>query len=155
MATRREYFCKTCRMLVWAGSFFNALKNAAENHVPACPECGGDRTLRLTFELGEGVGPRSWDVVHAFFPSKKLPYESVHWPKEDGTPVTFYPFLVVLGKPDHEEETSVWLPYWHLEQNGDKTRYKYGQWAPLMEMAIFEDLLRQARDAGVRLNGLL
>jgi hypothetical protein len=63
-----------------------------------------------------------------------------------GGTVTFYLFLIVTKREGRDK--AVWLPYWHVTQDGEKKTIKYGQWAPFMDMELFEDLLSQARSAG-------
>ncbi len=46
---------------------------------------------------------------------------------------------------------SVWFPYWHVVGHLKKPKYKYGQWAPFMDMRLFGELLRQAEDKGYAL----
>ena len=59
----------------------------------------------------------------------------------------FFPFLVILRTAD-STELSCWLPYWHLLHKNGGTELKYGQYAPMMQADLFEDLLRKARGAG-------
>jgi hypothetical protein len=41
-----------------------------------------------------------------------------------------------------------WLPYWHTEEKGGMVKKKAGQWAPAMNVYLFECLIGQARRKG-------
>jgi hypothetical protein len=96
------------------------------------------RALHLSFDFALGVQDKNAEVLASFYP---------HQPEDwRGGTVTFYPFLIVTKREGRDK--AVWLPYWHVTQDGEKKTIKYGQWAPFMDMELFEDLLSQARSAG-------
>ncbi|MFI5386431.1 MAG: hypothetical protein ACHQ50_09955 [Fimbriimonadales bacterium] len=69
------------------------------------------------------------------------------WLDRDGSKVTFYPFLVVVARPNTEK--AIWMPYWHVvEKAGRGPANKYGQWAPHMRISLFENLISKARADG-------
>jgi hypothetical protein len=87
------------------------------------------------------VPHKNAEVLASFYP-----HQLERWCDSGGRKVTFYPFLIVTKR--EERDQAVWLPYWHVVRNGEKVNRKYGQWAPFMDMKLFEDLLSKARDAG-------
>ena len=96
------------------------------------------RALHLSFDFALGVQDKNAEVLASFYP---------HQPEDwRGGTVTFYPFLIVTKREGRDK--AVWLPYWHVTQDGEKKTIKYGQWAPFMDMEFFEDLLSQTRSAG-------
>ena len=64
----------------------------------------------------------------------------------DGNTITFYPFLVVVER--HGRGNAIWLPYWHVVEDGIRRKKKFGQWAPFMDEKLFVDLIVQARENG-------
>ena len=139
MATRHTFRCPACEEETPERTLFAALKAVADNRKPACRGCGDDSTaLHLSFDFALGVQDKNAEVLASFYPH----------PPEDwrGGTVTFYPFLIVTKREGRDK--AVWLPYWHVTQDGEKENLKYGQWAPFMDMELFEDLLSQARSAG-------
>lgn len=97
--------------------------------------------LHLRFDFGlDAVGKDQ--VVEAAF----VPRNPESWPDSLGRTVTFWPFLVITRR--EKRDRAVWLPYWHIVEDGPRRISKYGQWAPFMDDVLFADLLRQARDSG-------
>jgi hypothetical protein len=141
MTTRHTFRCPECPEETRKSTLFGAVKAVAEHNKPACRRCGGSTTLHLTFDFALCVQEKNAEVLACFYPD---PPEE--WPCE-GRTVTFYPFLIVTKREGRDQ--AVWLPYWHVVRNGEKRDHKkYGQWAPFMDMRLFEDLLSQARNAG-------
>ncbi len=103
--------------------------------------CGAETALHLSFDFALDVPHKKTEVLASFHPR---PLE--HWCDSGGRTVTFYPFLIVTKREGRDQ--AVWLPYWHVVEGGEKVNRKYGQWAPFMDMKLFEDLLSQARNAG-------
>jgi hypothetical protein len=96
------------------------------------------RALHLSFDFALGVQDKNAEVLASVYP---------HQPEDwRGGTVTFYPFLIVTKREGRDK--AVWLPYWHVTQDGEKENLKYGQWAPFMDRELFEALLSQARNAG-------
>jgi len=96
------------------------------------------RALHLSFDFALGMQDKNAEVLASFYP---------HQPEDwRGGTVTFYPFLIITKREGRDK--AVWLPYWHVTQDGEKENLKYGQWAPFMDMEFFEDLLSQTRSAG-------
>jgi hypothetical protein len=95
--------------------------------------------LRLSFDLGLNA-PNPPCVLRDCF----VPRELESWKEKDGSPVTFYPFLVILNRG---RRLAAWLPYWHVVERKKREIKKYGQWAPLMDFKLFSDLLAQARSS--------
>jgi len=116
------------------------VKNVAEDNKPACRSCGASTDLHLSFDLALCVQDKDAKVLASFYP-----HQLEEWPCE-GRTVTFYPFLIVTEREGRDR--AVWLPYWHVVRDGGKDNPKYGQWAPFMDMELFEDLLSQARNDG-------
>jgi hypothetical protein len=122
------------------------VKAVADNRKPECRRYGTSTTLHLTFDFALGVQDKDAEVLASFHP---CPPED--WCLVSGKrTVTFYPFLVVTKREGGDR--AVWLPYWHVVGDGEKVERKYGQWAPFMDMELFEDLLAQARNKSF-LNG--
>jgi hypothetical protein len=113
-----------------------------------CKTCAKGAELRLSFPYGLEAGAWTYKVLDAFSPD-----EPESWDKQDGSKVTFYPFLVVMGYVDNPVRTdngfAFWFPYWHIEQDEKGTvKRKYGQWAPCLDHGILTSLLGQARRKG-------
>ena len=142
MSTSRYFACKKCSKKEWAGKLFNALRASAEGESFDCPECNSLRQLELTFTFGLGAGSYEYHVVDCY-----LPDDITTWEDGEGCKVEFFPFLVVLGGTQHTE-TAIWLPYWHLHYRPDKVRTKYGQWAPIMNIATYKQLQAKAQRDG-------
>jgi hypothetical protein len=145
MATKQTVRCLKCGDTPVKGTLFRALLDIAENpNDRKCKHCGSDVSLCLGFEFGLDAADKESVIERVF-----RPRDLERWPSTDGSTVSFYPFLVVLNRKNRER--AVWLPYWHLlERPGWKRpKEKYGQWAPFMDRHLFEDLLSQARDAGL------
>jgi len=102
------------------------LSNLPGRHAPA---------FDIRFRVGS-----YWQGYRSF-----LPKPPPQWQDGDRD-VIFYPFLVILERDGTER--AAWLPYFHVVRSGKKTVRKYGQWAPFMSIGLFEDLLRQAHEAG-------
>ena len=96
--------------------------------------------LHLTFDFALGATGKDTVAIASF-----LPKPPPQWQDGDRD-VIFYPFLVILERDGTER--AAWLPYFHVVRSGKKTVRKYGQWAPFMSIGLFEDLLRQAHEAG-------
>jgi hypothetical protein len=104
-----------------------------------CLKCKGSVQLRLEFDFALGAQGRNVTALAAF-----LPDPLNQWTGDKGQKVVFYPFLVIT---EGEFGKSVWMPYFHVVGN-EKTKVKYGQYAPCMRICEFECLLKQAREAG-------
>lgn len=139
MATTRQYVCDKCAPRP-AGSLFAALLNIAKGGAKRCRTCKGPLKLRLKFPFGLDAKDSDCVVTHAF-----VPRTIERWKDSKGRRVKFYPFLVILNR--HGRKKAVWMPYWHLVGVGKSTQKKYGQWAPFMDEALFNDLLNQAVSA--------
>jgi hypothetical protein len=133
MATQRYYSCRCGKQR--SRALFDALREFQSNGSSVCDSCDEKKKLHLIFPFGLGAAA-SHCTVEAVF----LPHRLERWMHKKQK-VTFFPFLVILNKAG---SAACWLPYWHVE--GQKK--KYGQWAPYMGMALFRDLLAQARKAG-------
>jgi hypothetical protein len=141
MATRYTFQCPACKKETKRKeTLFGALRAVSEQNLPVC-YCGASTTLHLSFDFALNASGKNSVVLASFYPD---PLET--WLNSFGRTVTFYPFLVVTKREGRDQ--AVWLPYWHGVRDGEKERYKYGQWAPFMDMELFEDLLTQARNAG-------
>lgn len=142
MATIRQYICKKCGPEN-AGSLFEALEDKANGKLLHCSRCRTPyESLKLTFDLGLGAKHPVCTVLDCFKPRR---IES--WPDGEENKVKFYPFLVILQRG---KKYAIWLPYWHRVINikGQKSKNKYGQWAPLMYSHLFQNLMQQAREKG-------
>jgi hypothetical protein len=117
------------------------VKAVAEHNKPECRRCGDSTVLHLSFDFALDVPHKKTEVLASYHPD---PLEQ--WCDSGGRKVMFYPFLVVMKR--EERDQAVWLPYWHVVRDGEKDNFKYGQWAPFMDMKLFKDLLSQARDDG-------
>jgi hypothetical protein len=140
MATRHKFRCPACGEETRKSRLFDAVKTVAEDNMPACRRCGASTDLHLSFDVALCVQDKKAKVLASFYPHR--PEE---WPCE-GRKVTFYPFLVVAKREGRDQ--ALWFPYWHVVCDGEKVDLKYGQWAPFMDIELFEDLLSQARNAG-------
>lgn len=137
MATVRKFVCSKCDP-VHAGNLFKALYALATTGTPVCPNCGRRRRLTLTFDFGLNASHSKCTVLAAVLP------ETIRsWKLKNGARVRFYPFLVVLKR--HGRGRAVWMPYWHLVGKGRTPIMKYGQWAPFMDLELFQSLLARAR----------
>lgn len=98
-------------------------------------------------KYGVNAGTFEFKVLDVFLPDP-LP-ES--W-ESKSVKVTFHPFLVVMcaerknGESCPNPSTAIWLPYWHIEEDGEgkRTDAKYGQYAPLMDTPHFISLMKKA-----------
>ena len=140
MTTHHYFRCPGCGEETRKSRLFDAVKNVAEDNKPACRSCGASTDLHLSFDLALCVQDKDAKVLASFYP-----HQLEEWPCE-GRTVTFYPFLIVTEREGRDR--AVWLPYWHVVRDGGKDNPKYGQWAPFMDMELFEDLLSQARNDG-------
>jgi len=141
MATERHYCCGEPSHREGAGLLFDVLRDLADGKSKLCGACGKPCRLELTFDHGLGIGSRRCIALAAYHPS-----QAEEW--DDGAAkVRFYPFLVVL-ESDEEPHRAVWLPYWHVVNDGGRRTTKYGQWAPFLGQDIFSDLVRQAKEDG-------
>jgi hypothetical protein len=139
MATHHTFRCPECQEETRKSRLFGAVKAVAERSKPACRRCGAETALHLTFDSALDVPHKKAEVLAGFHPR---PPE--RWRDSSGRTVKFYPFLVVTKREGRDQ--AVWLPYWHVVRDGGKRTLKYGQWAPYMDMELFEDLLSQARN---------
>lgn len=141
MATERTWECKSCKDKRPANSMYDALRDFSTSR--KCPECGAARRdLRLIFDFGLNASHSDCTVLASF--SHKKPQK---WKDKDGSRVEFYPFLVILQR--HGRQKAVWMPYWHLVHKKNRVIKKYGQWAPFMDMALYKNLLKQAKRARI------
>jgi hypothetical protein len=142
MATGRWYKCPCGYQRPKQPALLGALQNLAKKKMPPCPNCQTSMELHLKFDLALGAKGKDAVGLASFFPS------SVQW-ENAGHQVDFYPFLVILKRSNGKH--AVWLPYFHRDRDPKKSKpvIKYGQWAPFMELQLFEDLLGQARQAGL------
>lgn len=140
MTAHHAFRCPACGEETRWRILFNALRAVAEQNVPAC-RCGASTALHLPFEFALDVPDKNAEVLASF-----LPHQLEYWQDSRGRTVTFDPFLVITKREGHDQ--AVWLPNWHVIRDGEKERRKYGQWAPFMDMKLFEDLLTQARSTG-------
>ena len=95
----------------------------------------------MSFAFGLDAGGKD-QVVEAAF----VPEATEDWTDRQGRHATFWPFLVVARRDGRSR--AVWLPYWHIVEDGKKRISKYGQWAPFMDDHLFASLLAQARASG-------
>jgi hypothetical protein len=138
VTTHHTFRCLECEEEPRKSTLFGAVKAVADHSEPACHRCGASTSLHLSFDFALGVQDKNAEVLANFYP---------HQPEDwQGGTVTFYLFLIVTKREGRDK--AVWLPYWHVTQDGEKKTIKYGQWAPFMDMELFEDLLSQARSAG-------
>lgn len=154
MATKRSFICKKCNSTKKIGSLFDDLNDAAAGKYPSPCNCGGLMELHLEFPFGLNASDKKCTVRGVYLPhkleqwkDKDGPHKLEHWKDKDGSKVTFYPFLVVLYRVERKTN-AIWMPYWHLVKRGGKTIKKYGQWAPCMDLHLFESLIDQARANG-------
>jgi hypothetical protein len=145
VATARSIRCLKCGSAPAKGTLFRALLNIADNPtMQKCGRCGSEVSLCLGFQFGLDAADKESVIERA-----SRPRDPERWSAKDGSTVWFYPFLVILNRTNRER--AIWLPYWHLVEvpNRKRPTEKYGQWAPFMDSHLFDDLLRQARDAGL------
>ncbi|MGB9921104.1 MAG: hypothetical protein ACPLPT_10370 [Moorellales bacterium] len=126
---------------------FDLLKDHAEGKRVQCVSCNHDLDIHLEFQFGMAVGTQDYRLLEAFYAS--YDGQICTW-KDAENIVEFYPFLVILAAVQEERGIGVWLPYWHivLDQNGQRRETKYGQWAPFMDIDLFQDLVARARAKG-------
>ena len=144
MATIREVHCKSkkCGHKRPVGPLLDFLLNVANDRKETCHKCNGPVRTYLKFDFGLDGSDSACDLLDCFHPN---PLES--WIDQKGNRVTFYPFLVILER--HNRKQAAWLPYWHIvEDVKGKRKTKYGQWAPFMDLSLFQDLLKQAQAKG-------
>lgn len=149
MATDRHLVCSSCGNKEWAGRLLDALFDRSNGDLAPC-KCGGQRYVEVVFPLGLGAGARVCKVLCAFRPEQKCDAKTKWHNDENGTEVTFYPFLVLCEWREGETARQMaWLPYWHTETYPDgRIKPKYGQWGPQMDSDIFANLIDQVRRAG-------
>jgi|SRR5882724_2156496 len=141
MATNHWYECSRGHQ-DGPGGMFAGLQNFAQSGPPKCNVCEESSKYLFEFEIGlNGAGSRC-EAVAVYQPDR---VES--WETADGHDVEFFPFLVIL-RTAGSSELSCWLPYWHLVHTKEGIQTKYGQWAPMMQSDLFEDLIRKARAGG-------
>lgn len=147
MATGRWYKCAACghHEPKWP-PMFSALQRLAQKQMPACPKCQQTMQLHLSYAFALGITERDAIALAAF-----LPAVPPKW-KDQAREVTFYPFLAIVERTGGER--AAWLPYFHvvIDPTTKKVVSKYGQWAPFIRLALVEDLLAQAREAGYLLD---
>ena len=144
MATSRYLFCPSCSKRLSTGeTLFQTLKRIAENRSQKCKHCEKDLNLHLDFKFGLGASHNECIVDAAFYP------QSLEKWSDRGAKIAFYPFLVVLHRIGRSK--AIWLPYWHLVEKPKAKRplEKYGQWAPCMDLHLYESLHNQARKANL------
>jgi hypothetical protein len=134
MATDWIHICPECGERIWE-SLFDSLIAVASTKLPVCDKCSKSMPLHLSFSWKLSTGSFGCIARAAFVPD-----QSVHW-RDKGRKVEFHPFLVIVEGKDGQY---VWLPYWH--RVGGKP--KYGQWAPCMDISIFESLIEKAKSKG-------
>jgi hypothetical protein len=139
MATKRYYTCE-CPKPSHPDTLFDALHEFSVAS-PKCEVCKATKVLHLDFPFGLGAGLSRCRVLCSLLPRQ----EPLSWLDDDGQQVKFYPFLVVL---EDEHGRGVWLPYWHVKE-GNTRQYKYGQWAPNLDLELFESLVEQAVEKGL------
>ncbi len=141
MATDAYFQWTSCPDYSYPG-MFEGLREIAENRVAPCAKCGASRKFHLDFNFAtDGSGPRRCTVINAFLPSARPKW------RQGKEFVEFFPFLVFLDQPKSYDR-GVWLPYWHVKGPKGRTRPVFGQWAPFMDLALYNDLVAQARAAG-------
>lgn len=143
MTTRHKFRCPECQEETRKKStLFDAVKAVADNSKPECSRCGASTDLHLSFDFALGVQDKNAKVLASFYP-----HPPEDWCLVSGRrTVTFYPFLIITKREGRDQ--AVWLPYWHVVREGEKVSRKYGQWAPFIDMKLFEDLLSKARNDG-------
>jgi len=139
MGTARHFFCRNCGEKRRAGNLFKALSYFSQQ--TRCFKCRSPVHLKLNFNFGLGATDSEFTVLDCFKPSRPQ-----WWYGPGSAKTTFHPFLVVLHRRGRKE--AAWLPYWHVVKKGRNKIIKYGQWAPLMDFYLFEDLIYQAKAKG-------
>lgn len=142
MATQRYYCCTNvnCKKEFWIPRLFDALLSKSEMKEQTCPECSAPTKIRLKFPFGLDAGEHVSEVLDAFTSQQS-------WDDSNGDKVTFCPFIVVTRDVINSTKC-IWMPYWHtVDKNGQK-KIKYGQWAPYMDLELFNKLYKQALDKG-------
>jgi hypothetical protein len=135
----------TCDKCGWEGgpnTMFEGLFSLAKSDLPVCGECKNKAKYLFKFELGLEAGDDESEAIAAF-----LPDDRDKWTKKNDDAVEFFPFLVVLRDCSNQEHFH-WLPYWHVVRTKGGTQTKYGQWAPMIRSGAFQNLIKQAHDAG-------
>lgn len=145
MATLKKFVCENCNESIDAGVLFEALTYIADQE-KKCNKCGQIMSLQLAFDFGLGVGEVPYKVLGVFYPED---FESLNWENDDESNVTYWPLLIVISNTINNIK-SYWLPYWHeVKYPNGKNNYKYGQWAPVIDIKTFNSLLHQARSKGL------
>lgn len=148
MATLKKFFCETCNESIDAGILFEALTYIADEE-KKCNKCGHIMSLQLTFDFGLGVGEVPYRVLGVFYPEE---FEGLEWKNDDNSDVIYWPILVVISDLLNRDKQSFWLPYWHeVKYPEGNSTYKYGQWAPVIDIKTFNSLLGQARKRGFQI----
>jgi hypothetical protein len=148
MATGRFYRCTSCDQQTPIVALFSALKAwASAKGPPACMVCGAAQNLYLEFPFAFSP-PVSMQVLQVFRPTEGD--AAARWNDSTEREVAFHPFLVIAERRDPNQAASrtAWLPYWHTMHVAGKTTTKYGQWAPNMNIGLFDELITQAREEG-------
>jgi hypothetical protein len=140
MATHHKFRCPACGEETRKSRLFDAVKTVADHSEPACRRCGASTALHLSFDFALCVEDKDAKVLASFYPNRLEGWLC------EGRKVTFYPFLIITKREGRDQ--AVWLPYWHVVRGGEKENLKYGQWAPFLDMELFDDLLSQARNDG-------
>jgi hypothetical protein len=142
VATDHRWQCRDCGGESQSGTLFDELAEVSSESTTNCDRCGSLMKLRLIFDVGLNAGKRTSFVEGCFRPKERQ-----CWNDETANCVEFVPFLVITRYD--KAKRAVWLPYWHVVNGGDGRTLKYGQWAPLMDIQLFTDLIGQARTAGL------
>lgn len=127
-------------------SRLEGLQRFARSGPAKCGVCEDWSSYVFEFDLGLNAAGSRCEAVAVYGPDR---VES--WETAGGDAVEFFPFLVIL-RTAGSSEVSCWLPYWYRVHTKDGIRTKYGQWAPMMQSDLFEDLIRKARAAGYLTN---
>lgn len=138
MATIRKWICSRCNCGTPAPKLFDSLRCYVKKSFPRCSKCFGTCSLHVEFPFGLNAANNRCKVLAVFEPQKPE-----YWKQKNGRRVTFYPFLVVLERLNRGK--TIWLPYWHTVGPKGNQKRKYGQWAPIMDIRLFQCLLQQAR----------
>ena len=119
----------------------DSLKAVATSRSVPCSKCKRQLQLHLEFPFAFDATGGQCTVKDAFMLD-----DPPKWTDSKGQIVTYCPFLVITETSGNE--MSAWLPYWHIVEGSEKKKDKYGQWAPLMDLTTFEELLKKAKAKG-------
>jgi len=142
MATNYHFQCPTCGKGHWPGGLHEVFARwTREGGAWTCEECDAPYHFYLTFPFAFGADGRV-RMVDIFKPKTSCVWTD----PGTGHRIEYHPYLAIGETLDATPKLTAWLPYWHSDEHGGRTKMKFGQWAPHMDLQLFAELVDQARE---------